>query len=426
MPDTESKPSAMSTIYDSLAAHVRPEFPALTRTIGGRAVAYFDGPGGTQVPRRVANAVADYLINHNANDGWAYRTSVETTEALQQAHVAAAAFVNAASAGEMIFGNNMTTLTFSIARAVGRSLEPGDEIVVTDLDHHADIDPWVALARDYGAVIRRVPLRDNRAALDIDAYEALLGPRTRVVAVGLSSNAFGTINPVARMAAAAHRAGALVFVDAVHAAAHAQVDVTALGADMLAFSAYKVYGPHVGVTYCSEALLERLAFPRLAPQLPRGSRRAESGTLNHEGIVGTTAAISFLASLGGPDHEPLRARLSAAFARLGREEEALFQILLDGLRALPNVQLYEPPDGVPRHPTTSFTVAGCAAHDVAAQLSDKHGIFVSHGNFYAATAVAKIAPAATENGGLVRVGLSMYSTDQEIARLIEALAAMSE
>src|SRR5450755_1428235 len=301
----------MSTLYESLAAQVRPAFPALTRTLGGQPVAYFDGPGGTQVPQRVVDAVSDYLVNHNANDGWAFRTSIETDELLRRARAAAAAFVNAASPDEILFGNNMTTLTFDIARAIGRSLRPGDEIVVSDLDHHANIDPWVALARDYGAAIKRVPLRGNQPELDLDAFEALLGPRTRLVAIGLSSNAFGTINPVSRMAAAAHRAGALVFVDAVHAAAHAPVDVAALNADLLAFSAYKVYGPHVGVAYCSDALMERLDFPRLAPQVAKGSRRAESGTLNHEGIVGTGVAIAFLAAAGGQSGGSLREQLLA-------------------------------------------------------------------------------------------------------------------
>jgi len=413
----------MSTLHDTLATHVRPAFPALTRAIARQPVAYFDGPGGTQVPQRVADAVSDYLLNHNANAGWAYRTSVETDIALGQARAAAAAFVNAVSPDEILFGANMTTLTFHIARTIGRTLTPGDEIVVTDLDHHANIDPWVALARDYGAVIRHVPLLQNSAQLDFDGYERLLGPRTRLVAVGLSSNAFGTINPVGRMAAAAHRVGALVFVDAVHAAAHAALDVAAIGADMLAFSAYKVYGPHVGVAYCRAALLERLDFPRLAPQLPKGSKRAESGTLNHEGIVGTGAAINFLAGLSGSGDAPLRDRLVATMNRLAVEEETLFRALVDRLRALPNVTLYEPPRDAPRHPTVAFTVRDRAAHDVARQLSDDHAVFVSHGDFYASTAVAKIAPQSAD-GGLVRAGLGIYSTLADVERLVAAVAAM--
>jgi cysteine desulfurase family protein (TIGR01976 family) len=416
----------MSTLYETLAARVRPAFPALARTIAGRPIAYFDGPGGTQVPRPVADAVADYLLNHNANDGWAYRTSVETGLALQRARAAAAAFVNAASTDEIVFGANMTTLTFDIARAIGRSLTPGDEIVVTDLDHHANIDPWIALTRDYGAVIKHAPLLADRAQLDLEAYERLLGPRTRLVAIGLSSNAFGTINPVERMAAAAHRQGALVFVDAVHAAAHAPLDVAALGADMLAFSAYKVYGPHVGVAYCRDALLERLDFPRLAPQTPVGSKRAESGTLNHEGIVGTGAAIEFLADLSAAGDVPLRERIAATMNRLASEERALFDALVEGLRALPHVTLYEPPPDAARHPTVAFTVRDVPASDVARRLSDDHGLFVSHGNFYAATAVARIAPQANAGGGVVRAGLALYSTRAETDRLVAALAALGD
>ncbi len=415
----------MTMLDTPLAAQIRPQFPALTRSLAGMPVAYFDGPGGTQVPRCVADAVADYLLHHNANDGWAYRTSIETDEALQRARKAASTFVGAASPDEILFGNNMTTLTFHIARAVGRSLSPGDEIIVTDLDHHADIDPWVALTRDYGAVIKRVPLLANQPLLDVDAFDALLGPRTKLVAVGLSSNAFGTINPVARMASAAHRVGALVFVDAVHAAAHAPLDVRELGADMLAFSAYKVYGPHVGVAYCADALMERLAFPRLAPQTPKGSRRAESGTLNHEGIVGTGAAIEFLAAAGGESSGTLRQRLVRAMTRLAQEESVECDALLAGLRALPNVRLYEPPAGTSRHPTVAFTVAGHAAHDVAARLSDAHAVFVSHGNFYAATAVAQVAPEANDAGGLVRAGLAMYTTRAEIDRLVGAISALA-
>jgi cysteine desulfurase family protein (TIGR01976 family) len=414
----------MSMLYETIAARVRPAFPALTRTIAGQPVAYFDGPGGTQVPRVVADAVSDYLLNHNANDGWAYRTSVETDTALRRARAAVAAFVNAASPDEMLFGNNMTTLTFHIARAIGRSLSEGDEIIVSDLDHHANIDPWVALARDYGAVIKHIPLRAGSPQLDLDAYRQLLGPRTRVVAVGLSSNAFGTINPVSEIAAAAHAHGALVFVDAVHAAAHAPIDVTTLGADMLAFSAYKVYGPHVGVAYCADALLERLDFPRLAPQAPVGSRRAESGTLDHEGIVGTGAAIEFLAGLGGDHDAPLRDRLVRTMTRLVSEEEAIFGELVSGLRAMPHVTLYEPPPAAPRHPTVAFTVDDINAGEVSRRLSDDAGVFVSHGNFYAATAVATIIPRAVAIGGAVRAGLSIYTTREDVQRLLTAVEAL--
>jgi cysteine desulfurase family protein (TIGR01976 family) len=415
----------MTMTSATLAQRARALFPALARTIGGLNVAYFDGPGGTQVPAQVAESVSAYLLGNNANEGWAYRASVETSHALDAARALAAAFVNAASSDEVIFGANMTTLTFHIARTVGRSLRPGDEIIVTELDHHANIDPWRALERDYGAVVKCVPLLENRPQLDLDAYERLLGPRTRLVAVGLSSNAFGTVNPVARIATAARAHGALVFVDAVHAAAHGVLDAEALGADMLAFSAYKVYGPHVGVAYVRAPVLETLDFPRLAPQRASGHKRAETGTLNHEGIVGTAAAFEFLAGLSGPPGPDVRARLAATMSAAAAEEDAVFRTLVDGLRGLTGVTLYEPPAGVPRHPTVAFSVAGLDAATVSRRLSDEHAIFVSHGDFYASTAVPKIAPRAVAAGGVVRAGVGLYTTEAETARLLAAVAGMA-
>ena len=414
----------MTTTFRSLSARVRPDFPALRRTFAGREAAYFDGPGGTQVPRGVAEAVSDYLLSHNANDGWAYATSRETDALLVDAHRKAAAFVNAATPGEIVFGANMTTLNFAIARAFGRSLDPGDEIVVTDLDHHANIDPWVALERDFGATIVRVPLLDDRPQLDFAAYERLLGPRTRLVALGLSSNAFGTVNPVADYARLAHERGASVFVDAVHAAAHQSLDVRALGADMLAFSAYKLYGPHVGVLYCRDELLERLDVPRVRPQKPIGSKRAESGTLNHEGIVGTVAALDFLAGITPATDLSLRERFVATMQTVAAEEEPVFESLARGLRELPNVTVYEPPESVPRHPTIAFAVTGAHAQTVAALLSDEYGIFVSHGDFYAATAVAKVAPETLARGGVLRAGVGIYTTPDDVRRLLEAVSGL--
>ncbi|MDQ2859003.1 MAG: cysteine desulfurase-like protein [Candidatus Eremiobacteraeota bacterium] len=406
----------------TLAARARPLFPALRREVAGRPVAYFDGPGGTQVPRSVVDAMSEYLLQHNANDGWAFATSRETDAALTRARANVATFINAASPGEIVFGANMTTLAFHIARAIGRSLRPGDEIVVTELDHHANIDPWLALERDYGAVVKYVPLLENRPEMDIAAYERLLGPRTRLVAVGLSSNAFGTINPVARMTRAAHAVGALVFVDAVHAAAHAALDVRALDADMLAFSAYKVYGPHVGIAYCRDELLERLEFPRLRPQERTGSKRAETGTLNHEGIVGAGAAIDFLAGLSGSENTAApRERIVATMNGAHAEEQIVFDALRAGLRTIPGVALYEPSADAARHPTLAITFGDRDAGEIAAKLSNADGVFVSHGNFYAQTAVAKVAPAATACGGLLRAGVGLYSTLEDAERLVGAL-----
>ncbi len=415
----------MSTAFaTSNIVRIRAAFPALAREIAGVPVAYFDGPGGTQVPQAVVAAIAAYLTGTNANDGWAYATSRETDTVVSGARTKVAAFLNASSLNEIVFGANMTTLTFALARAVGRSLAPGDEIVVTDLDHHANVDPWVALARDYGATIVRVPLRGVQPLLDLRAYRAALSSRTKLVAVGMSSNAFGTINPVGEMIADAHAVGALVYVDAVHAAAHAPLDVRGLDADFLACSAYKFYGPHVGIAYVRDAVLARLDVPKLAPQASYGAKRAESGTQNFEGIAGVGAALDFIASLAPNAAGSFRERIVTALQALATEEAALFGSLVGGLRASDGVTVFGPPEGVPCHPTVAFAVDGIAADVVARRLSDERGVFVSHGNFYAATAVATVAPALAAGEGVVRAGIAMYTTSAETARLVAGVAAL--
>ncbi|GAC1542002.1 MAG: cysteine desulfurase-like protein [Vulcanimicrobiaceae bacterium] len=414
----------MSAIIAPTAAGIRTHFPALAREIAGRPVAYFDGPGGTQVPQSVVDAIAAYLLNTNANDGWSYATSRETDTIVSTARAKIATFLNAAAVDEIVFGANMTTLTFHLARAVGRSLRPGDEIIVTDLDHHANVDPWVALARDYGASIRRVPLLGAQPVLDLAAYRAALSPRTKLVAVGLSSNAFGTINPVAEMIADAHAVGALAYVDAVHAAAHAPLDVRQLDADFLVFSAYKVYGPHVGIAYVRDAVLEGLDVPKLAPQASYGPKRAESGTQNFEGIAGAAAALDFIARLAPEPSATYRDRLVTSLDMLAKEEATIFRSLVDGLRALDGVTVFAPPAGVPRHPTVAFAVEGVSAGDVARRLSDECGVFVSHGNFYAATALSTVAPALAAGDGVVRAGVAMYTTHDDAARLVAGVKAL--
>ena len=292
-------------------ATIRARFPALGRSHSGHPVAYFDGPGGTQVPQSVVDAMADYLLHHNANTHWAYPTSEETDRLLSEARQALADFLGS-SPLEIAFGANMTTLTFHLARALGRKWGPGDEIVLTELDHHANIAPWRALERDRGVTIRLVPLTADRSQSDWAALERAIGPRTRLVAIGAASNALGTITDVAAAARLAHAAGAFCFVDAVHYAPHNLVDVVSLDCDFLACSPYKFYGPHLGVLYGKRPLLEGLEVPKLAPAPESAPERMETGTQNHEGIVGAAAAVEFLASLGqGPTR---RGRLESAFA----------------------------------------------------------------------------------------------------------------
>ncbi|HEY7683012.1 MAG TPA: cysteine desulfurase-like protein [Gemmatimonadales bacterium] len=396
-------------------AATRLQFPALTRRHRGHLVAYFDGPGGTQVPRSVAEAMTDYLYNHNANTHWAYPTSEETDALLREAREAVADFLGASPA-EVVFGANMTTLTFHLARALGRRFGPGDEIVITELDHHGNVAPWQALARERGVTLRWVPFDPASGELEWHALEESLGPRTRVLAIGAASNALGTISDVSRAARLARQAGALCFVDAVHYAAHARVDVAAIGCDFLACSAYKFYGPHLGILYGRKDLVESLDVPKLAPAPDTSPERLETGTQNHEGIVGARAAVEFLASLGeGGDR---RARLADTGLRLREHGQRLVERLWKGLAAIPGVCLYGPPPERPRTPTVAFTVRGHRSEQVARRLGET-GLFVSHGDFYAATVIERLGQAAD---GVVRAGCACYTTDEEIDRLLQGVA----
>ncbi len=404
---------------------IRSHFPALDRRHEGQPVAYFDGPGGTQVPRTVVDAIKDYLLHHNANTHWAYPTSQETDAALAAARRAAADFLGA-SADEIAFGANMTSLTFHLARALGRAWGPGDEIVVTELDHHANVDPWRALARERGVTIRSVPFDPETGQLDEDALTAALGPRTRLLALGAASNALGTINDVPEMAERARASGALVFVDAVHYAPHALVDTRALGCDFLACSAYKFYGPHVGVLYGRRERIAALDAPKLEPAPEAAPERLETGTQNHEGIVGTAAAVDFLAALAeGPDGPAgggdRRAALSAVFSALHDRGQKLVTRLWEGLGAIPGLTLYGPPPSAPRTPTVAFTLAGSTSHEVAVALA-RRAVFVSNGDFYATTAVRRLGQA---EHGVVRAGCACYTTRDEVDRLIEGVSEIA-
>lgn len=397
---------------------IRSRFPALEREEAGHPVAYFDGPGGTQVVDGVVEAMADYLLHHNANTHWAYLTSAETDALVLQARETLADFLGCA-ATEVAFGASMTTLTYHFTRGLGRDLEAGDEVVITRLDHQANVGPWQALARERGVVLRTVPFDTATGTLQMDALRDVLGPRTRWVAVGAASNALGTVSPVAEMAALAREVGARVFVDAVHYAPHALVDVQALGADALACSPYKFYGPHMGVLYVDEDLQRRVDMPRLDPAGAEPPERLETGTLSHEGMMGSAAAVDFLASLGAG--ETRRQRLDNAFDGLHDRGETLVTRLWEGLEALDGVTLYGPRPGQPRTPTVAFTVAGTPARDVTAHLSDHHGVFTSHGDFYATTVVEDLG---LEPHGLVRAGCACYTSDEEVDRLVSGVAEL--
>lgn len=398
---------------------IRAQFPALARREGDAPVAYFDGPGGTQVPRAVVDAMTYYLLHHNANTHWAYPTSVETDALLAQARAALADFLGAGP-DEIAFGNNMTTLLFHIARAIGRQLQPGDEIIVTELDHHANVAPWQALARERGVVLKWLPLDVTTFRHEAGALARLLSPRTKVVAIGAASNMLGTISDVPALVAEARAAGALTVVDAVHYAPHALVDAVALDADFVLCSAYKFYGPHVGVVYGRASTVASLDLPRLEPAPDWVPECLETGTQNHEGIVGAAAAVEFLASLSGDAGAPRRERLAQAMTGLHERGEALLQQLWEGLQAMDGVTLYGPPPGTPRTPTLSFRVHGMPSEDVARALAPR-GVYVSHGDFYATTVTRRLGVAEE---GLVRAGCACYTTADEISRLLDGVAQL--
>jgi len=393
---------------------IRQSFPALARRHAGQPVAYFDGPGGTQVPQRVIDAVADYLAHHNANTHWAYPTSEETDAIIAAARGSLADFLNA-DPDEVAFGANMTTLTFHLARALGRRWGPGDEIVITELDHHANVGPWQAVARERGVTLKVVPFRPETGELDWEALGRALGPKTRLLAIGAASNALGTISDVAKAREIARGVGALVFVDAVHFAPHRLVDVRALGCDFLACSTYKFYGPHVGVLYGRRDRMKSLDLPKLEPAPETVPERLETGTLNHEGIAGAGAAVEWLASLaeGGTRRE----RLARLYAAQHEREVALFARLWEGLGLIKGVTRYGPPPARPRTGTVALSIAGVPSHDAAVALATG-GVFASNGDFYATTVVERLGFARE---GLLRIGLSIYSTASEVERVLAGI-----
>ncbi|MEP6923761.1 MAG: cysteine desulfurase-like protein [Pyrinomonadaceae bacterium] len=400
-------------------SEIRKHFPALDRVHAGETAAYFDSPGGTQIPRSVVEAMNDYLFNHNANTHWAYPTSNETDQSVAAARQTLADFLNA-SPDEIVFGQNMTSLAFHLARALGRSfLRAGDEIIVTELDHHANIDVWRALETERGVAIRVLPLNVESGQLELEQLPNLLSERTKLVAVGAASNALGTINDVERVARMAREAGALSFIDAVHYAPHNLVDVKEINCDFLACSAYKFYGPHVGVLYARRELLETLDFPKLQPALDSAPERAETGTQSFESIVGAAAAVDFLASLG--EGNTRRERLENVFKEFHRRDERLINHLWHGLSEIEGVKLYGPAPDATRTALVSFTVKDSPSAKVSMELAKK-AIFASHGNFYAATVVKRLG---LTRQGLVRAGCACYTTLAEVERLVAAVNAVA-
>ena len=399
--------------------NIRSQFPALKRIHNGFPAVYFDGPGGTQVPESVVERMNDYLFNHNANTHWAYPTSNETDELIEDARNTFADFLNA-SADEIVFGQNMTSLTFHLARALGKQFKTGDEIIVTELDHHANIDTWRSLEKDRGVRIVTLPMNTETGRLEMEALPGLLSGSTRLVAVGAASNAIGTVNDVKAVVKLAREVGALTFVDAVHMAPHKLLDVSELDCDFLACSAYKFYGPHIGIMYGRRELLESIDFPKVTPAPDSAPERVETGTQSHESIVGAGAAVDFIASLGFGTTR--RERLASAFSLIHERDARLTEQLWHGLSEIEDVKTYGPHWDTLRTSLVSFTVGNHPSRKVAEHLADR-GLFLSHGNFYAATVVERLGLARQ---GLVRAGCSVYTSAEEVDRLISGVSEFVE
>jgi len=420
----------MPTTFDVEA--LRAEFPALSRQHDGRPVVFLDGPGGTQVPQRVIDAVSGYYRDMNANSGGAFTTSAMTDEMAAEAHAAVADFLGAASPDEIKFGANMSTLTLHIGRSIGATLQPDDEIVVTRLDHEANVSTWRAMAADRGVTVQTVDIHDADVTLDLEDLESKLSSKTKLVAVGYASNAVGSVNPVREIIARAHEVGALTFIDAVAFAPHGPIDVVDLDTDFLACSAYKWFGPHVGVLYGKADILERLPAYKVRP----AHDRFETGTPNYEGIAGTLAATDYLRDIGrnygdvagapGAGHASERRReLVAGMVAIADYERALVTRFIDGLEAIKGVTIHGITDRsrfTTRVPTVAVTIAGIHPR-AAAEALGRRGIYTWDGDFYATGLIERLGKA--ETGGVLRLGLVHYNTAAEVDRTIEAVARLA-
>jgi cysteine desulfurase family protein (TIGR01976 family) len=404
---------------------VRKDFPALERE-----VVFFDNPGGTQVPTHVFDRMSAYLHETNANHGGAFETSQRSDKVIDDARQAMAHFLGAVETEEIVFGPNMTSLTFNLSRSLAHDLQPGDEIIVTHLDHDANISPWLRIADERGAKVRWLDFDVEDCTLRLDQFDQLLSERTRLVAVGYASNAVGTINPVDEIIKRSHKAGALTYIDAVQYAPHGPIDVQALDCDFLVVSAYKFFGPHIGALYGKRALLERLEAYRVRPAPSEPPGKFETGTQNHEGIAGALGAIEYLASLGrsmapknGGDQE---SNLKRAMWAIQAYELDLSKQLIQTLHDVPNLQIYglQEPDALEqRVPTVSFTIPGHTPRSIATYLGGQN-IYTWDGNYYALAVTERLG--LETKGGMLRVGLAHYNTSEEIERLGKALNQLAK
>jgi len=417
MPTTETQVPAQLDLTWS-----RAQFPALAQTVNGHPAVFLDGPGGTQVPQRVIDAISGYLHRNNANTGGAYATSRNTDATIAEARRAMADFFNC-DPDEVVFGPNMTTLTYAVSRSIGRELHPGDEILLTHLDHDANISPWRAL-EERGVTIRLAEINEEDCTLDMHDLTAKITERTKLVAVGYASNAVGTINHAEEVIRLAHKAGALAYIDAVHYAPHGPIDVRALDCDFLVCSTYKFFGPHMGVLYGKREHLRRLEPYKVRANTNAIPNRWEWGTLNHECIAGITACVDYLADLGrrvDPSASTRRSALLAAYKAIQQHERELMERLISGLLVIPGLKLYgihNPQRFNQRCPTVAVRIAGWTPLQLATKLGER-GFFTWDGNYYALNLTERLN--VEKDGGFLRIGLAHYNTTEEVERFLAAL-----
>ncbi len=416
-----------SALHDHIN-EIRNQFPALSRETDGLPVAFFDGPAGTQVPQCVIDAVSAYFAQNNANHGGLFPTSRESDAVLAAAHQAVADLLGTDDPDTVAFGPNMTTLTLSLSRALARTWKPGDEVIVSRLDHDANFTPWVLAAADAGAVVRHIDVNPDDCTLDLDDFKSKLSDRTKLVAVGCASNAVGTVNPVKEICRLSREVGTLTFLDAVHFAPHSLIDVEDFGCDFLACSAYKFFGPHVGILRGRRELLENLTAYKLRPASNALPDKWMTGTQNHECIAGTLAAVDYLADLGrtvaGDSSLSRRSALASAYETITAYEQQLIWHLIDGLRPLDSFKLWgiaDPARRSERLPTISITHKDRKPTEIAEELG-RCGLFVWHGNYYALPLTERLG---LEPDGMIRIGIVHYNTLDEVDRLLATLTELN-
>lgn len=399
--------------------HVRTQFPALERMYKERPAAYFDGPGGSQVVLQAITAISGYMLRGGANLHGTFPSSWETEQIVSDAREAVADFLNV-QPNEVAFGANMTTLTIAIANALGKGFKAGDEIVVTEMDHRANVDPWLMMAEDRGLTVRWIPVDKEKLTLDMSDIDSLINDKTKLVALGMASNAIGTIVDLAPAVKRAREVGAMIVADAVHAAPHMVIDRESQDIDILLCSVYKFFGPHIGIAAIRENIFENLEPYKLTTSPSYYPDKLETGTQNHEGIAGIRPAIEFFASFG--EGQTRRDKIVSGFQVIEEYENKLAQRLRSGLAEIEKVTLWQAGDNVPKTPTIAFQVAGYEPSEVCVILAEEHSIFTAAGHFYASTLGDVLD--VNKTGGWVRAGLAPYNTEEEVERFIAAIASL--